>query len=198
MPVEKTTVQLHIARVGYDVGFGSKKHFATYDLIEKGPGWLALFSLIGGLWALFVPALESKHLAALFIVFSFVTLYISQYAAEKDKYRDAGVALIKIYHQLAALAATTATLTTDSDLQSAFDEANRLRDEAIARGITKQMFASDWYAHFKFFFQTQHDWVDAQLHFGFFKDKIPAGLYAVVLIILGGGAASYIFGWSCQ
>lgn len=195
MPIDKTTVQLQIARAGYDIGFGSKKHFATYDLIEKTPGWLAFLSLIGGLWALFVPAMESKHLGALFIVFSFVTFYINQYAADKAKYRKVGVALIKIYHQLAALAATLKSQPADGDFQAAFDEANRLRDEAIELGVTKQIFAADWYAHFKFFFQTQHDWVDEQLHFGFFKDKIPAGLYAVILMVLLGCAVAYVYGW---
>ena len=195
--MDKATALLQIARVGYDVGFGSKKHFATYDLIEKSPGWLAFFSLIGGLWALFVPAMESKHLGALFIVFSFVTFYVNQYMADKDKYQATGKVLVTIYHQLAVLSAKTASLPDGSDFQAAFDESSRLRDEAIGLGITKQIFASDWYAHFKFFFQTQHDWVDAQLHFRLFKDKIPAGLYAIILVALIGCAATYIYRWSC-
>lgn len=195
--MDKATALLQIARVGYDVGFGSKKHFATYDLIEKSPGWLAFFSLIGGLWALFVPAMESKHLGALFIVFSFVTFYVNQYVPDKDKYQAAGKALVTIYHQLAALSAKTASLPDGSDFQAAFDESSRLRDGAIELGITKQIFASDWYAHFKFFFQTQHDWIDAQLRFRLFKDKIPAGLYAVILAALIGCAVTYIYRWSC-
>ena len=27
-----------IARTAYNVGFGAKKHFATYDMVEKLPG----------------------------------------------------------------------------------------------------------------------------------------------------------------
>ena len=175
---------MQIARAGYDVGFGSKKHFATYDLIEKAPGWLALISLAGGIWALFVPAMESKHLAALFILFAFITFYINQYTPEKDLYRDRGVALIKIYHQLGALAATTSAKPDAADCQQEFNEANALRDEAISMSLSKQIFASDWYAHLKFFGQTQHDWVDAQLHFKFWKDKVPAGLYAFVIALI--------------
>jgi hypothetical protein len=179
MALDKKTALLQIARVGYDVGFGSKKHFASFDLIEKAPGWLGLISLAGGLWALFVPALENKHIAATFILFSFVTFYINQYAHEKDRYRDAGVRLIRIYHELGALYAQASALPDASDFQAHFDRANQLRDEAIQAGLTKQLFASDWYAHFKFFGQTQHDWVDEQLHFRFWRDMVPAGLYGV-------------------
>ncbi len=49
MAIGKQTALLQIARTGYDVGFGSKKHFASYDLIEKAPGWLGL-SLNGKAW----------------------------------------------------------------------------------------------------------------------------------------------------
>ncbi len=180
MAIGKQTALLQIARTGYDVGFGSKKHFASYDLIEKAPGWLGLVALIGGLWALFVPAFESKHIAATFIVFSFVTFYINQYAHEKDKYKEAGVALIKLYHELGALYASASSMPDTADFQAQFDAANVLRDRAIALGITKQLFASDWYAHFKFFCQTQHAWVDEQLKFRFWRDKVPAGLYAIL------------------
>lgn len=198
MSISKSTALLQIARVGYDVGFGSKKHFATYDLIEKAPGWLALVSLAGGIWALFVPAMENKHLAALFILFSFMTFYINQYASAKDAYRDAGVALIKVYHQLAALSALTAAKPDGADCQADFDQANLLRDQAISVSITKQMFASDWYAHLKFFGQTQYDWVDEQLKFSFWKHKVPAGFYAclvAVLVLLG---LVWAYRWSCS
>ena len=33
-----------IAETGYNVGFGAKKHFATYDLLEKMPGWIGFIS----------------------------------------------------------------------------------------------------------------------------------------------------------
>nr|WP_157902633.1 hypothetical protein [Escherichia coli] len=37
-----------IARHGYNVGFGAKKNFATYDLICKASGWISFISLAVG------------------------------------------------------------------------------------------------------------------------------------------------------
>ena len=34
-----------IATTGYNVGFGAKKHFATFDMVEKLPGWIGLASV---------------------------------------------------------------------------------------------------------------------------------------------------------
>ena len=34
-----------IAEKGYDVLFGVKKTFATYDIVSKGPGWIGFLSL---------------------------------------------------------------------------------------------------------------------------------------------------------
>ena len=38
-----------IAEKGYDVGFGAKKHFATYDIIEKTPGLISFSSMAFGI-----------------------------------------------------------------------------------------------------------------------------------------------------
>lgn len=32
------------AEKGYDVVFGVKKTFATYDIVSKGPGWIGFIS----------------------------------------------------------------------------------------------------------------------------------------------------------
>ena len=54
--------------------------------------------------------------------------------------------------------------------------------------ISKQIFLSQWYAHFKFFYEFQIDWLDKELEFKFWKDKFPNSLkwliYIILLIIL--------------
>ena len=40
-----------IADTGYNVGFGAKKHFATYDLVEKSPGWISFLSIAFGIYS---------------------------------------------------------------------------------------------------------------------------------------------------
>ena len=38
-----------VAKKGYDVGFGAKKHFATFDFVEKLPGTIGFIATLFGL-----------------------------------------------------------------------------------------------------------------------------------------------------
>ena len=49
-----------IANTGYNVGFGAKKHFATFDLVEKVPGWIGFISSAVGIFALVWEPLSAK------------------------------------------------------------------------------------------------------------------------------------------
>jgi hypothetical protein len=57
-----------IAESGYNIGYAAKKHLATFDIVEKVPGWLALLSIAAGIGALFIPELEQKFVSATFLV----------------------------------------------------------------------------------------------------------------------------------
>ena len=53
-----------IAETGYNVGFGAKKHFATYDLVEKSPGWISFISIAFGIYSLAFKELSTSFLTA--------------------------------------------------------------------------------------------------------------------------------------
>lgn len=40
-----------------------------------------------------------------------------------------------------------------------------------------------WYAHYKFFYQMQHDWIDEQLKFSLWKDKLPRSFAFLVVVV---------------
>ena len=50
--MNKSNLLMSIAETGYNVGFGAKKHFATYDIVQKAPGWIAFVSFVVGVSAL--------------------------------------------------------------------------------------------------------------------------------------------------
>ena len=50
--------------------------------------------------------------------------------------------------------------------------------------ISKQIFLSNWFAHYKFFWEQQIGWIDNILHFKLFRDKIPLSLTLTVIIIV--------------
>lgn len=52
---------------------------------------------------------------------------------------------------------------------------------------------SDWLAHFKLFCQKDTRWMDEQLHFGLWKDKIPQSAKGCMLIVLLNVAIYYCY-----
>jgi hypothetical protein len=61
--------------------------------------------------------------------------------------------------------------------------------------ISRQILFSDWYAHYKFFWQHQIEWLNEQKHFSLLRDKVPLSLLFWVVFLLIGGAALLARAW---
>ena len=173
-----------IAETGYNVGFGAKKHFATYDLVEKSPGWISFLSIAFGIYSLAFKELSTSFLSASFTVLGVVGLYVSMYDAKKSDYEKAGVELTKIYNQLRALYYTVQSKSDSDHLTNLISEYQQLESQYYSVGLSKQILFSDWYAHYKFFWQHQIEWVDEQKNFSFFRDKVPLSFYMFLVVLI--------------
>lgn len=173
-----------IAETGYNVGFGAKKHFATYDLVEKSPGWISFISIAFGIYSLAFKELSTSFLSASFTVLGVVGLYVSMYDAKKSDYEKAGVELTKIYNQLRALYYSVQSKSDSDDLTSLISEYQRLESQYYSIGLSKQILFSDWYSHYKFFWQHQIEWVNEQKNFSFFRDKVPLSFYMFLVLLI--------------
>lgn len=162
-----------IAESGYNLGYGAKKHFATFDLIEKMPGWLSFVAFVVGIYALFMPVLATNQFSAAMILFGIASLYISAYNAEKQKYEDGGKHLTGCYNKLRAMYYEVQSMPDTTDFSPYVTAHNDLYSAAFAHTVSKQIFLSDWYAHYKFFWQQEIQWIDEQKHFTLLRDKLP-------------------------
>jgi len=170
--VEKSDLQKHIAETAYNIGYGAKKHFATHDIVAKVPGIIGFISIAIGIFALFIESLTSKHLSATFIVLGVASLYITKYDHKKEEYADIGRDLTNLFNQLRALYLNVQS----SDNENLTEYENRLTDIQTLfnkKCLSDQVLFSDWYAHYKFFWQQQIDWIDQEKNFSFLRDKIP-------------------------
>jgi hypothetical protein len=174
-----------IAETGYNVGFGAKKHFSTYDLVEKTPGLISFFSMVFGIYALVFDGLSTKFLSASFIVLGIIGLYISLYDNMKSEYESSGKKLTKIYNDLTKLY-RRAKNSNEDDIESLVSQLSELEDDYYSSCQSKQIIFSDWYAHYKFFWQHQIDWVNEQKKFRLLRDKIPLTFSLTVLVVLAG------------
>lgn len=180
--MEKDDLLKHIAQTGYNVGFGAKKHFATYDIVDKAPGLIGFISTAVGIFSLFINALTDNYLSATFIVIGMAGLYISFYDATKMEYESSGKEIIQIFNDLKRLYYKTKSAQPDQ-LDGIESELCELENKYYQVSISKQILFSDWYAHYKFFWQHQIDWIEEQKKFGFFRDKIPLSFSLSVLIL---------------
>lgn len=171
-----------IAETAYNAGYGAKKHFATYDIIEKLPGWVALLSAAAAILALFIPAFEAKWVSATFIIISIGAGNILLYDRDKTKYIEVGTALTERFHELRVLYHEVKSQPDGTDLSDHAKRHVAIQAAVLKTNVAKQIFLSDWYAHYKFFWQQQTGWVDEQLNFTLFRDKLPLSFTAAVIL----------------
>lgn len=175
----------HIAQTAYNIGYAAKKHFATYDIASKAPGTISLLTFSVGLFFLLLDFAAKKYFSAACIVLGIIGLRVSMWDHKKGDYDNAGIELTGLFNRVKAL---YFQVKADNGTDFSTHEAtlSTLQDDFNKMGISNQILFSDWYAHYKFFWQQQIDWIDEQLHFRFWRDKVPLSLsVAVGLFVVG-------------
>jgi hypothetical protein len=185
-----------IAESGYNLGYGAKKHFATFDLIEKMPGWLSFAAFVVGIYALFVPPLATNQVSAMMILFGIVSLYITAYNAEKQKYEEGGKRLTDCYNKLRSMYYEVKSLPDNTDFSGYVTAHDALYAGAFTHTVSKQIFLSDWYAHYKFFWQQEIQWIDEQKNFTILRDKLPLTFTVTLAVVLIAIAVYGVRNWS--
>ncbi len=184
-----------IADTAYNVGFGGRKHWATYDIVDKIPGLIGFLSTAFGIFALIYDQLSAKHLSAAFIVFGLIALYITFYEPNKAKYAESANKLTTLFNSLRDLYRTVQSHgCNDVDLFTV--QLHAIEKEYYDTCMSKQILFSDWYAHYKFFWQYQIDWVDEQKHFKFFRDKLPLSFMLWMTLLVIGVVTYWVKNWA--
>lgn len=180
-----------IAEKGYDVLFGVKKTFATYDIVSKGPGWIGFVSLAVGVFALIYDPLSAKLPSAILVIAGIASLYISFYRAEE--YERSANNQLSVYNRLRLL---YLSVQSGSDPVAAKAEYDTIDAHYYTTTMSKQIFLSGWYAHYKLFAETQIDWMDEQKRFTW-KDKWPVSARITIVLVAAAAVAGSIF-WTSR
>ncbi len=181
--MKKNDLLRSIAEAGYNVGFGAKKHFATYDIVSKIPSFIGFVSTGVGVFGLFMEELSTKVFSAAFIVLGVMGICISHYDREKENYNRAAIELTRLLGKLKILYYRVKN-SDEVPMDPFVAELEEIEREFSGVGISDQILLSDWYAHYKFFWQHQIEWIDEQKKFRFFRDKIPLSFSFVVVATL--------------
>lgn len=181
--MNKETLLKSIATNGYNVGFGAKKNFSSYDIVIKLPSWIGFITLGLGIIQLGYPVIGNcKWLSTILILVSVAALYINVFNFSADKFDEEGIRLTKIFNRLRNLYFKV-KISDKNDYTEEVDEMNLIMEEYYSNVISKQVFMSQWFAHFKFFYEMQIDWIDEQLNFKFIKDKVPNSSKIILFLL---------------
>ncbi|EMN52185.1 SLATT domain-containing protein [Leptospira interrogans] len=174
----------NIAEMGYNVGYGAKVHFSTYDIVEKVPGAIGFISFVIGILSLFIDFLTTKYLSSILTILGIVSLLLSLYNKEKSNYEEVGSRLTNLFNELKILYYNVKGLEASKDLKSYEKKFLEIEKEFNSISLSKQILFSEWYAHYKFFWQHQIEWIEEQKRFGLFRDKIPLSFSILLFLIV--------------
>ena len=187
-----------IAESAYNIGFGAKKSFATFDIVDKIPGILNFCILAIGILALVIDELNIKIVSASLIIFGVIGIYISKYDDKKDEYAILGSEIKKLFNELKSLYHSVKAKSDDTNFDEDISKMKEIEDKFYLITIPKQILFSDWYAHYKFFWQwaTHIKWLESELKLTFWENKIPLSFLVfigvVLLIFIGSFIRSFL------
>ena len=190
--MERDLLLKDMAEAGYNIGYAAKKHLATYDIVEKAPGWISVGSFAVGVLALVLPAFDNKVLAAALLIVAYALFYFNSYQDGRGRYAQVGSRLTTLFTNLRALYYEAST-AGEGELATIQAQVRAIISESQEIGISKQIFLSDWYAHYKFFWQAERSWLNDKRPFTLWRDQIPlsATLTVVAVVVV---ALSWL-GW---
>lgn len=182
-----------IAYTAYNVGYSAKYHFATFDIVEKGPGWIGFVSMAVGVLSLVFPTLGLPLVSAVLTISGIASLYIAFYGPLAAKYSASGTALTQSLHDLRALYFRVGSGLDASELLRIEDERRRHEQESLKLAQPKQIFLGGWYAHYKLFWQTQIDWIVSERKLTFWRDMMPVSATVTLAVCVAGLVAFVVW-----
>ena len=182
-PSRQQDLLKRIAERGFEVGYAANLNFATHDIADKVPVLVSFISTVVGILALVSPFFQLESVAVCLVLLGIVSLYVEKYPAHE--YGDRGKSTMNMLHDLETL---YYKVKDNVDPKAAFQEEEEelwtLTIEFIASTSPHQILFATWYANYKFFAEKDYAWIDEQLHFRFWRDKIPATLKVLLVLAL--------------
>jgi len=180
--MNKIQLQRHIAETAYNVGFGAKIHFSTFEIVSRTSVVINIASIIIGIIFLGYHVDGEKNISIFLLCIGVIGIYLYSYDEKKDEYLKQGKELTALFNKLKIIFEMTED--ENVNLDDCKRQVQEIEDKYNEISISKQIFLSNWLAHYKFFWEQQIGWIDNILHFILLRDKIPLSLIITVIVIV--------------
>lgn len=173
-----------IAEKGYAVSYAANLNYATYDIVRSLPAMVTCLSLFIGILGLVWDAFTAKWISVCILLLGIISLYAEKFTNDVDGYGERGKTHTDQLNRLKNLYLKVKMASVDDGMERYMNELQIIEQEFNDSTQPKQIvLASDWFAHFKLFCQKDTRWMDEQLHFGLWRDKIPQSAKGCMLIL---------------
>ena len=189
--MNKQELLKNIAKSGYNIGFGAKKHFATYDLYRLFPRTLSFIILAIGVIQLTCTYKQSVSspifndvFAVVLILGGLLSLIIDFVGTNKNKIEISAKELINLFNQLRSLYYEVKTDEDNLKCDIYFERLKAIEEQAKNIALSDLAIGINLYTHWAFFGgSTQIDWIDEQLNFKI-QDKFPFLHYEAFILYI--------------
>lgn len=174
-----------IADKGYIISYAANLNFATYDIVTKAPGRIAFLTIVAGIMGLGWPELTARWLSVAILILGVANVYIRKFTSDINSYKNRGIKNTDQWNKLRNLYVKVKSMDDAADFSNEVKEFTVIEQEFNDGAEPDQIVFSNWFAHFKLFCEKDVSWMDEQLNFGLWRDKIPqtAKVCFILLVI---------------
>lgn len=175
--MNKQSLLHNIAQSAYDIGFGGKKHFITYDVHRILPRFISVATLVIGILQLSsfyksTNAISQEWISIILIVIGVISLVLDLLGDRKEEYEIAGKKLIGYFNELRRMYFEIDSLNDSADFSIYEIRLNDICQNVNNISISKQAIATHIITHIGFFNVMQSNWVVTELKLTW-RDKFP-------------------------
>jgi len=174
-----------IAQGGYRIAYAANLNFSTYDMVVKAPGLISFFTIVAGILGIGWPQLAPQWVSAMVLIVGIISIYIEKFTTDIESYKNRGIKNTGYLNKLKELYLDTKNMDNNADFQAIEEKYMAIEQEFNNLSQPDQILFANWLAHFKLFCEKDVSWMDEQLKFNWWKDKIPqTGKFAIFMIII--------------
>lgn len=180
--MKKETLLKYIAEKGYDVSYAAQLNFSTYDIVTGIPPKVTFTSLAMAVIGLIWPNINNYWITIPLLLFSIACIYTERYAKNIDSYGNRGKENTKQWNDLKTLYYQVKDASEEDGFEEEYKKLVEIGETFNNSSEYDQIVFANWLAHYKLFFEKDYHWMNEQLHFSFFKHKIPTSLTAIFVV----------------
>ena len=173
-----------IAEKGYAVSYAACLNYSTYDIIRSVPSIVTCLSLFVGILGLVCNAFTAKWISVCVLLLGILSLYAEKFTDNIEEYGERGKNHTDQHNRLKNLYMKVKHDSEDDKMKEYMNEYQAIEKEFNESSQPKQIVLSDWFAHFKLFCQKDTRWMDEQLHFNWWKNKMPETAKAILKVAI--------------